>query len=303
MVSGVSTVREVWGLLKQLRMSEANLKRRAEELEALQEGHTLESQLAEMRKRYEERISEMQKEQEELTSSIAKEMDIVVVQANDEINRLRSTVSILENKLAKESSDSDETNRWIDACTNIATLFTGVLNKWFLMINLKCMLWEVLQAINQSSRNNKLNSPMLKFRKVVNALIFTSKLKKLLNNRHAIFDEAQSSDFSISAKQSIQLFHRLTAVAAHYNPLSNKLLSELSHSEPATALQAFLSLRQTAVYASPQFKLGTPDKEIESRLAEASRLISDSAQIIELKDQEIAFIKSGGFNICNCNRN
>lgn len=278
-------------------MSENNLRRRAEELESMHQGNTLEEKLFEMKNRYENRIKDMQTEQDELTNNIAKEMDTVVVQANDEINRLRSTVAMLENKVLQGRKYSDDADKWIDASTTLATLFTGVLNKWFIMINLKCMLWELLQGICQSSSREQINTYRHKFRRVIIAVLFTVKINRMLDKRKEFI--ANDNQFE-SPERGIQLFNRLMTVAAHYNPLSNKLLSELSHSDTTASLQAFLGKRYTDLHASPSFVVDCGRAMVDGRLIEAGRLIEDSAKIIEMKDRQIEFMRSGGFKVCDC---
>lgn len=123
--SDCAKVREVWGLLKQLRMSEAHLQRRVREYESNKEEEekardkdkespkiTLTTkQLEELTRRYEERIREYQESHEEQLEKLGENMSVVIREANRQIVRQRDRIKMLVRRLAEvglEVSESDE---------------------------------------------------------------------------------------------------------------------------------------------------------------------------------------------------
>lgn len=225
--SGCDTVREVWGLIKQLQMSEANLKRRLEESEAIREGKTLDDMLAEMKERYEQRIAELQDENEKQADELIKEMDAVVVQANHEIKSLRKELAELKNKEDDNAQIQEDSRRWLDATTIFSSLFIGVLNKWLSMISIKCVFWELLHAITIRQASKEV-TPKSRLRAVVYTVVFSIRLARQQGTKQQTVCEAERCESIVPTERGKKLYGRLMVAASHHNAVAGRLLRELA---------------------------------------------------------------------------
>lgn len=311
--SGDSSVRELWGLLKQLRMSEANLTRRIEELEVRFDGETLEHQLAELTSRYESRISAIQKDYDDMTEKVAKEVESVIIQANDEITKLKLKIKNLENIFEKSNaSASEDSSKWLDSMALCSSLYTGSLNNWFKAMNLKSLLSEVIASICRQS--NQINTSRLRtriFKSWINSIRFLVKVKKIRKEKLFIMTTLHclQLDHGSFEMELTSFYHKFMIVSSHYNEVTSSLLQQISANglgDTEALERAFINHFGVSMHLSlhpcKPVKLDLSgrfarEEELREKIKEAGDLLEHSMKIIEEKDREILFLREGGFNI------
>ena len=78
-------------------------------------------------------------------------------------------------------------SKLLDSLVLMSTFFVAILNKWYLMVNLKCTLWETLEAVVTSyrcSNHAKALKYKISFRKVSKTIFFIVRLSKLALDRN-----------------------------------------------------------------------------------------------------------------------
>lgn len=310
-MSGDNTVREVWGLIKQLRMSEANLKRRVEELEANFDSKSLGIRLSELKTKYESRISCMQKEFDIMTERIAKEIQTVVIQANDEISALRVKVNEQDKIIGKSTMIKIDSLKWMDSMTLCGSLLAGSINKWFACANIKFVFSEILTSIcrSQLTLSSSLKSKT-KLRSCIYVIIFFVRLSRILGTKQ---DKLNKDALLCREKHKCNpgakyFFQKLVVASSHYNSEVSCLINAISHSESPDneeIEEAFInhldSAMQRSLHPTRPFSINfagpSREEEMRNRVKEAGDLLEQSMKIIEEKEREILFLREGGFNL------
>lgn len=245
-------IREVWGLLKALRMNENNLKRRVFEsekkLELLEAGNAPENGASKAA------LAEIQKQYEEKLTGLSVELNEVVTNANDQIVLQRKRIQELESLLSQKGAlkitrtqmieemlkgdsekketitqikettrapSNDDKNIWTETVLLSLTLFVGILNKWVLLINLKSLLWELLERRTRQCQPHKTSR---KVRKVVWALLFVRRIQKMRYLKRENFQITQTSETN---NTGARLFERLMNISQRYQKYSNCLMTAL----------------------------------------------------------------------------
>lgn len=312
--SDSSRVRETWGLVRQLKMSEASLERRVKELEQhlKQENRDQASLAQETRDQYEDIIKVMGRRAEEELGEATEEMRRVLAEAGRELEGQRARIEGLEAELAGCERKVAQGMKWIEGFALLATLFVGLLNKWFVMMNIKCAVWELVEGLAARAMANGRAIARTRLRVVFWGVLAMVRLRKGSGKRRAAM--ANNCDgMESNANGGKMMFERLLFISAHFNPVVKHFIDDfralqVNPSSAAGGVEAvlvdLLSMKQTELYPSLQFVFkeeGGGAEELEAlqgtlgkyeqKLVSAGELLQTTFKVLQEKDGEIARLR------------
>lgn len=312
-------VREVWGIVKQLKMSEANLERRVKEFEqGKKEGMGgLDDPTEGVRLRYEGKIKDIESKYEMAVSSLGQEMSDIVKEANNQISSQKEKVKNLEDKIRQFEQGAKTDPKWIEACSFSCAIMVGLLNKWMVLMNMKCVFWELIESIARNTENSiedvsdsRPNLLSRKYRKV--KLVFLSVkfclrlkfLSKIRAQKSTAFSQIDSTDRTTTTKGR-DMYNRLLFISSNFNQSTSHLMSSLKLADASdeTGIEkiftSFFSFKHTEVYPSLPFNMVESIElrsksvidEYNKKLSQASGLLENIYDNLTLKDDEIRRMK------------
>ena len=269
-------IRELWGILKQLRMSEANLQRRLAEFghpHTVQEGVELsptpnshKPDVESLRVKYEAILQECQESHEKDLEELAASVNQTVQAANTETQRLSQELEVTRSQLR---AVSDEHESLVQVFSLVNNLGITLLNKWTNMLNLKQCFGQLLNGV--VTKPHVKDSQLRRFRIAVLATVFmvrtsrVSRVREMQSTaRHlSVEDHKEDSKLVNTAvhanllmaastfrKESISF---LNAVDQMCRGVDENLRSD---GQIDTVISMFFSTNRTRLYDFKQFQLG-----------------------------------------------
>lgn len=307
------SIKKISKLLLQLRAADRLQKKEAELIE--EKILPMEIELDQLRIELQEHQKKSQKFtliQEEI-KKMKISYEILISDINSHHQKQLST---LKSQLSAAKSAPAAGGRWMETSVLLATLFNTIYQKWLSMINIKCVFWELVEAVNDSFELDE-ESNCYKFfevRKIFWAVIFTKRLSKISKRRKEekkrlleVQDDQNKlyrdkNYFELNKKRGEKMYEKIFLVSSFYNPSSLNLISILENSQSGeAALQLYFSQMVSFLYPTLGFKLlekkdfekgGFGEKEVEQKLMKANDLLKLAQELLGKKDEEIKRIKS-----------
>ena len=297
-------------------MSEASLERRLREADKIdqadgrREAHSPTDSCC---LKHESKIRELEKKYEDMVSTLSKDVSQLMREANTQISSQRDKIKSLEQGMKSQAkSESTDCTKWLTTSTLASSLLFGVVQRWLLLVNIKCVFWDMTESLLTAAASRRVHGSRKNRKHLFLTIIFVQRLKALVGRKRDVMKEFAKEEMSESMGGR-NMLNRLLAMSRGSESIVMHLFAKLNRrdasdeSDIEKVFASFLSVKVTEVSASVGFNLQSfsqkrVDSLVESynkRLSHASSLLEELYASLQLKDKEIELLKRNNLQPSN----